>query len=178
VHVLQAIRGDALTEAEARKAAVLGWCIEWLQAFFLVADDVMDGSITRRGQPCWYKIPKVGLTAVNDGFLLQSHLLKILKKFFGGSPSYVELLELFNEVTWQTELGQLLDLTSQPPPAVGAIDLDRFTLERYKAIVKYKTAYYRCAPAAARCAFGGRRRPRTEGSGAMVTRKQLTTASH
>ena len=26
-----------------------------MQAFFLVADDVMDSSVTRRGQPCWYK---------------------------------------------------------------------------------------------------------------------------
>lgn len=111
-----------------------------LQAFFLVADDIMDGSITRRGQPCWYKLPKIGMIAINDGFLLQSHLYKVLKNHFRGEAYYTELLELFNEVTWQTELGQLLDLTSQPADA--PIDLDRFTLERYRGIVKYKTAYY------------------------------------
>lgn len=46
------------------------------------------------------------------------------------------------QTTWQTELGQLLDLTSQPAPEAGPIDLERFTIERYKGIVKYKTAYY------------------------------------
>lgn len=49
-------------------------------------------------------------------------------------------MELFHTVTIQTELGQLLDLTSQP--LEGPPDLNRFTLERYKKIVKYKTAYY------------------------------------
>ena len=43
------------------KANALGWCIEWLQAYFLVADDMMDNSVTRRGQPCWYRNPKVRL---------------------------------------------------------------------------------------------------------------------
>ena len=44
---------------EVFKANALGWCIEWLQAYFLVADDMMDNSVTRRGQPCWYRNPKV-----------------------------------------------------------------------------------------------------------------------
>lgn len=43
------------------------------------------------------------------------------------------------QITQNTEFGQLLDLTSQTP---GTIDLDRFTLHRYKMIVKYKTAFY------------------------------------
>lgn len=36
-------------------ARVLGWCVELLQAYFLVSDDIMDQAITRRGQLCWYR---------------------------------------------------------------------------------------------------------------------------
>ena len=125
---------------ERLQAAALGWCIEFLQAFFLVADDVMDGSITRRGQPCWYKLHEVQLIAVNDSFILESVVFKILKRYFGSEPFYLQLLDLFIEVTRQTEFGQLLDLTSQP--LSGTIDLSRFTIERYTSIVKYKTAFY------------------------------------
>ena len=56
VDSVEILKGSALDEEEYRKAAILGWLVELLQAFFLVADDIMDQSITRRGQPCWYKM--------------------------------------------------------------------------------------------------------------------------
>jgi farnesyl diphosphate synthase len=132
--------GRSLTNRERVQSAALGWCIEFLQAFFLVADDIMDGSLTRRGQPCWYKKESVGLVAINDSFILESCVFKILKKYFGTEPYYLQLLDLFIEVTRQTELGQLLDLTSQPPGE--KIDLSRFSMQRLKSIFKYKTAFY------------------------------------
>lgn len=110
-----------------------------LQAYFLVADDIMDNSITRRGQPCWYRVPKVGLVAINDGIILESCIYRILKLHFGKHPAYVELLDLFHEVTHQTSHGQLLDTTTAP---IGTVDLSRYTLETYMRIVTYKTAFY------------------------------------
>lgn len=130
-----------LTDLEVAKAAVLGWAIEFLQAFFLVADDVMDASKTRRGQPCWYKLPHVKNIAINDSFLLESYVFTMIKKHFGKEEFYLQLLELFLQVIQQTEFGQLLDLTSQDEDA-EEIDLTKFTLERYQKIVKYKTAFY------------------------------------
>jgi farnesyl diphosphate synthase len=53
-----------LTDRETKDAHILGWCIEIvnnpnliikLQACFLIADDIMDSSETRRGVPCRYK---------------------------------------------------------------------------------------------------------------------------
>ena len=61
-------------------------------------------------------------------------------QYFGRERYYAQLVDLFIEVTRQTEFGQLLDLTSQPQG--GAIDLNRFTMERYTSIVRYKTAFY------------------------------------
>jgi farnesyl diphosphate synthase len=50
------------------------------------------------------------------------------------------MIELFMETTYQTELGQLLDLRSVPPDT--ELDFSKFTMDVYKRIVKYKTAFY------------------------------------
>ncbi|OJJ49014.1 hypothetical protein ASPZODRAFT_13755 [Penicilliopsis zonata CBS 506.65] len=134
-----ALLGRPLTEEEFKHLSTLGWLTELLQAFFLVSDDIMDTSITRRGQPCWYRHEGVGMIAINDAFMLESGIYIILKKMFRSHPAYVDLVELFHETTWQTELGQLCDLITAPEDKV---DLDNFSLEKYMFIVTFKTAYY------------------------------------
>ncbi|SPO22926.1 probable ERG20 - farnesyl-pyrophosphate synthetase [Ustilago trichophora] len=128
-----------LTEPEYLKAAILGWCIELLQAYFLVADDMMDASVTRRGQPCWYRVEGVGNIAINDAFMLEAAIYFLLKKHFRSDPYYGMLLELFHDVTFQTELGQLIDLITAPEDSV---DLSKFSLQKHHLIVVYKTAFY------------------------------------
>ncbi|KAK3953052.1 farnesyl diohosphate synthase [Pseudoneurospora amorphoporcata] len=131
--------GRPLTEEEYFQAATLGWMTELLQAFFLVSDDIMDSSITRRGKPCWYRQEGVGMVAINDAFMLESAIYTLLKKYFKSHPRYVDFLELFHEVTFQTEMGQLCDLLTAPEDKV---DLDNFSMDKYTFIVIYKTAYY------------------------------------
>ncbi|KAI1932945.1 Farnesyl pyrophosphate synthetase [Ophidiomyces ophidiicola] len=129
----------ALTEQESKDLCTLGWLTELLQAFFLVSDDIMDGSITRRGEPCWYRRKGVGMIAINDSFMLESSIYVLLKKQFRSHPAYVDFLELFHETSFQTELGQLCDLLTAPEDEV---DLSKFSLDKVSFIVIYKTAYY------------------------------------
>ncbi|KAI5674655.1 hypothetical protein M9H77_15019 [Catharanthus roseus] len=131
--------GRELTSEKIFLACALGWCIEWLQAYFLILDDIMDGSQTRRGQPCWFRLPKVGMIAVNDGLILRNHIPRILKRHFKGKPYYVDLLDLFNEVEFQTASGQMIDLITTH---VGEKDLSKYSLSLHQRIVQYKTAYY------------------------------------
>ncbi|KAF1346089.1 ERG20 farnesyl diphosphate synthase [Delphinella strobiligena] len=131
--------GRELTKDEYFRSATLGWMIELLQAFFLVSDDIMDSSKTRRGSPCWYLMPNVGMISINDAFMLESSIYLLLKKYFRQEKSYVDLMELFHEITFQTELGQACDLLTAPEDNV---DLDNFSLEKYTFIVIFKTAYY------------------------------------
>ncbi|GMH37509.1 hypothetical protein BSKO_05382 [Bryopsis sp. KO-2023] len=138
--VLRAVKSEEeITKDDVLKSNVAGWCIEYLQAFFLVADDIMDNSITRRGQPCWFRKENVGMIAFNDSIILEASIYRILKKFFQKDPCYGLIMELFHETTAQTAHGQMLDLITSPPDKV---DLTRYTVENYFNIITFKTAYY------------------------------------
>ncbi|KAK2090401.1 hypothetical protein P7K49_031657 [Saguinus oedipus] len=116
-----------------QRAPTVGWCVELLQAFFLVVDGIMDSSLTRQRQICWYQKPDVGLDAINDASLLEACIYHLLKLY------YLNLIELFLQSSYQTEIGQILDLITAPQ---GHVDLGRFTEKRYESIVKYKMAFY------------------------------------
>ncbi|PHH61901.1 hypothetical protein CDD81_7765 [Ophiocordyceps australis] len=121
------------------QAAALGWMTELLQTFFLITDDIMDSSITRRSKPCWYRVEDVGMIAINDAIMLESSIYVLLKKYFRSHPSYVDMMELFHETTLQTEYGQLCDLLTAPEDKVN---LDNFSMDTCQFIVIHKTAYY------------------------------------
>lgn len=119
------------------RLAVLGWAIEWLQAWLLVADDIMDSSVTRRGQPCWYKKISPWYIAINDAFTIEALVFQILKKHFAYDANILlQLWDLLLETTLQTELGQLSDTLCD------ILELKDLTPSRWQLIVQYKTSYY------------------------------------
>ncbi|KAJ8789682.1 hypothetical protein J1605_004816 [Eschrichtius robustus] len=101
-----------------RWAMAEGWCVELFQAFFLVSDGLMDAFFARRGQICWYQKPGIGLAAIHDGFLLEAYIYRLLKLCCWEQPYYLNLIELFLQSPYQTEIGQTLDLITAPPRAV------------------------------------------------------------
>ena len=128
--------GGEVTEENLQLAQTLGWCVEMLQSVFLLVDDVMDGSQTRRGHKCWYKLDDVGFCAINDSMMIENGIYHLLKKYFSDKPYYNEIVDLFREITFITTIGQLQDLKT----AGG--DVTTFKMEKYKSIVANKTAYY------------------------------------
>ncbi|KAK7061224.1 fructose-bisphosphate aldolase [Favolaschia claudopus] len=139
VDTVEIIKGAVLNDEEYYKAAVLGWGVELLQAFFLVSDDIMDDTSMRRKKPCWYRASGVGMIAVNDACMLEGAIYCLLKKHFRHTPCYLDLIEVFHDAAYRTEIGQLIDLTTAPERHV---DLSKFSLHKYHLIVTYKTAYY------------------------------------
>ncbi|CAG0925163.1 unnamed protein product [Notodromas monacha] len=129
-----------LTEERRRGAAALGFGLEMLQSSFLVEDDIMDKSETRRNKPCWYRVDGVGMMAVNDASMLECIIYDLLKNHCYASRNFLKIWELFQETRLKTIAGQCLDGISELER--GSRILDQCTMDRYRKIIVYKTAYY------------------------------------
>eukprot|EP00927_Polykrikos_kofoidii_P067671 TRINITY_DN63119_c0_g1_i1.p1 TRINITY_DN63119_c0_g1~~TRINITY_DN63119_c0_g1_i1.p1 ORF type:complete len:507 (-),score=70.23 TRINITY_DN63119_c0_g1_i1:132-1652(-) len=128
--------GKIPSNRDLNRFAVLGWAVELLQACMVMADDIMDGAVTRRGRPCWFRLPNIGVVGTIDFLLMEMFLYKLLKRHFGQDEWYGWLVDLFLEITLQTECGQLLD-----SDCINCT-LSELTMDRWTRLVKYKTAFY------------------------------------
>ncbi|XP_039315137.1 farnesyl pyrophosphate synthase [Solenopsis invicta] len=125
------------TENNIHLARILAWCMEMAIAYIVTLDDIVDQSLFRRGQPCWYRRNDTGLMAINDGSLVQSTVYYLIEKHFEGKECYNNLVKTFQQAIFKTQIGQFLDLTS----TFKKCNLDQFTMERFNAIAKCKTEH-------------------------------------
>jgi len=117
-------------------ASVLGWCVEILQAFFLIEDDVMDRGESRRGKPCWYRNSDIGIAnAINDGLLLEQVLYELIELNEKTRPFAVQAHRKLRDAAMRTVIGQHLDTC---PPS----DVREFTRDQWLSVVRFKTAFY------------------------------------
>lgn len=154
VDVVEAMTANLPADARERAlfdACVCGWMIEFMQAHFLVEDDIMDSSITRRGKPCWYRHPGVSVqVAINDGLIVFAWASQMAFHFLKGRSFLGALMSHFHTIDYRTTIGQLYDVTSMfdssklnpDVPQPTTTDFKEFTIHHYKRIVKFKTSFY------------------------------------
>ncbi|EEQ81602.1 hypothetical protein NCER_101910 [Vairimorpha ceranae BRL01] len=122
---------------------------ELLQSAFIVADDVMDESLIRRGVECYYR--KKGLICLKYAQYLISALGKYLRMVRGENERSPLRATYYNCIL-DTCLGQILDSKKKSK--------EEYSVELYNRIIEYKTAIYTFyLPLVSGYLFSGRKEP-------------------
>jgi len=122
------------SEAQMMRAVRLGWTLELMQSFFVIADDIMDDGQTRRGRPCWHTLPDIGLTAVNDALLFESAIDTLVADEFSSDHRFAAITLALQKTRQVTIMGQMLDNATK--------GLAECTAVRYEEIARRKTSHY------------------------------------
>ncbi|XP_077537034.1 farnesyl pyrophosphate synthase-like [Haemaphysalis longicornis] len=132
---------ELLAEDDApylHQACLVGWCVELMQSYILVLDDIMDKSFVRRGRPCWHTRPDVGLRAINNALFMDKAVGWVLRQQLRSMHCYPALLELFHEADFRCVLGQELDIIS----VMANQGQQRPSFDRYWATLDFKAGFY------------------------------------
>ncbi|XP_055691216.1 farnesyl pyrophosphate synthase-like, partial [Lutzomyia longipalpis] len=127
---------DKLTEENLKLVAYLAWCVEAFHGLILIMDDIMDGSLTRRGQTCWYRRPNIQMSAINDAVMLDAAIYEFLHEKFHHLPTYGDIIHSYHRNALMLYMGQYLDVLAVQQ------DVLTFTMEQCRRIAFYKTAHY------------------------------------
>ncbi|XP_036138826.1 farnesyl pyrophosphate synthase isoform X2 [Monomorium pharaonis] len=133
------VPNDKLTQDNLYLIRILAWCMELNITAWLMTDDIMDRSLFRRNQLCWYRCNDLGLMAITDCRLPYTIIFNIIQKYFKEKECYINLLELFYDIYFKTAIGQNIDMLSTNFGKKPNLDL--LTIDRYNSLVIYKTAY-------------------------------------
>uniref|UniRef100_A0A1B0DNH7 Uncharacterized protein n=1 Tax=Phlebotomus papatasi TaxID=29031 RepID=A0A1B0DNH7_PHLPP len=123
VHIIEEIKEEVRTHDSSGKAEKH---IESFKGVAYIADDIIDGSTTRRKKPCWHTLKDVQLNAINDAFMLEAATFGMLKKHFSHLDCYTTILDLFRESVLVGSIGQYADMQTRRQ------DPTTFTIEQYK----------------------------------------------
>ena len=125
--------GESTDSEKAQIGYTIGWAIELIQASYLIADDLMDQSETRRGKKCWYLREGVGDQATNDALLLENLAVYLLETLKSKLPLKVvmDLIKATRDINTVTTMGQTLDYIATQP-----------LYEAYNIIIANKTSHY------------------------------------
>ena len=91
------------------------------------------------------------MMSINDAFILQSLIPKLLKEVIDSPTVYCNVLKVFEDIKLRTEVGQMLDLNTievethslnYKYPRATTLNPRYFTDDYYKEIIVNKTAYY------------------------------------
>lgn len=117
------------TDQESHDLAVLSWLVEIFNASLLLEDNVKSSSQTEatvktNQELSWYDRPGVGLTAINDTYLLKTSVMILLRKEMRSHPAYLAFMDLFGEARYHVELETLRDDTGGEAPRKGLKSTD------------------------------------------------------
>ncbi|XP_063930003.1 farnesyl pyrophosphate synthase-like [Zophobas morio] len=130
---------ENLTPGNRRLAMLMAWALEILHSACLIADDIIDEGVMRRGSLCWHRKKYIGFKAANDALLLEQGGYLLLRKYFRNHHCYLPSMLLLHDIIMRTALGEVADCLSVKD---GKPQLQLFTMDRFNRIAEYKTGFY------------------------------------